>query len=672
MTKNELITKLKKYKTRIAAGTLSLAIAAGIISCETQNHSDDNSKNNDRLPNSSDFASVTPNPDLEGGGVTNTNPDDPNNNFDDELDNDKTPDSNNNAEDNHENLEENNHENNDDLNNNDSNSKDLDPENKDESNTHHTHNYTAWISLDDDGEVRTCSCGKKEIRSHTYEEKIAIVPNNDGTYNEITTYTCSNCNHIKSTVITKPCKFGPWHFNPETNEEERECSISRYIETRKHDHQYQLIAFNNTYEYYECTCKSTKREEHNLVKETNPDGSITYKCSTCDYSYTLDKEEETEDQHHHDFILKDYDDDMEYYECSCGETKSVPHVLEMMTNPDGSLTTFCKNCSYIKTTAPTHEHNFAKLRKYDASYEYWLCECGEEVRKPHNMTIEKNPDGSITHSCTTCDYHYVEQPSHTHSWSNWHSLNDSEEIRDCPTCGASEKRGHTLKTSEKDGIITTTCDTCDYKKQEKHKDHSFTLSSWDNNGETWSCICGEQEYHNHNVDKTHGTQNLDFSMDYSCSNPGCGYTEHVDHTHSYTEFKRSDDSNGEIWGCECGRSEILKDHNISNGKCTTPGCGYEESKECKHKNTKDEYKEFTNDADSYCCYQVTTCTDCNQEVIRVQQAHNWQIELELPDIGKIERCALCNQTRQIFYSKTNNVNNPYILERKKRLYNEKR
>ncbi len=295
----------------------------------------------------------------------------------------------------------------------------------------HHHKYSNWESLDDNNEQRVCSCGKKELRQHTYKEtKKYNVSNNNGTYNEVTEYLCQTCNHKKTTSITKTCVFGSWHYNKDTKQDERVCQVTGYIETRNHIHT------KGPDTYYE--------KVNDIMKE---------------YTICPDCNEKVYSDHNHtlDTFVR-FDENNEYYTCVCGEEVTNSHSLDNGTLDTKTYDTIykCTNpeCDYEKVEK--HTHNFV-ISDWNETNENLTCICGTTSTRSHALKreIKEDPSGQriTTDTCTNDGCGYSKSESHIHVYSEVAEYTRTEDI--CQT-------------------ITTKCRDCGHVKGIRTTEHVFT------------------------------------------------------------------------------------------------------------------------------------------------------------------------------------------------------
>ena len=140
-----------------------------------------------------------------------------------------------------------------------------------------------------------------------------------------------------------------------------------------------------------------------------------------------------------------YNDLEEIHVCNCGEKETRNHeYAEWINNNNGTESRVCNTCEYVQTRNIVHEHSFGDWESFSNTQEVRECECGEKEYRNHKLTNWVSVgNGTETRTCETCDYVETRDVSHTHNWSNWSYLNDDLEQRECE-CGEKETRKHIL------------------------------------------------------------------------------------------------------------------------------------------------------------------------------------------------------------------------------------
>ncbi len=456
----------------------------------------------------------------------------------------------------------------------------------------HTHQFGEWENFNNAQEIRQCVCEEIETREHLYKEISNKIPDyENGTYKIITTKVCENCgNELIILEESKKLTFTDWTYNPKTNEDERRCLEFNYIETKEHNHNYNLLkSYNENGETKACVCGKTTEIPHNLEEIVGQDGSITYKCTNpeCDYKNTL--------KHTHDYTkLQNYDDNYEYWACSCGQLNKVMHKLSPGSpRSDGSIVYSCENkgCNYEKIVKPTHTHSFV-ITNFDADYEYLECSCGITKKASHNLKSTLNADGSTTYECINpgCGYQKTTEPPHVHKFN--------------------------------------------------------IFEKYDDNYEYWACSCNETTTIPHSLDS--GTRNPDdYSMTYKCIHPECGYQKTEYHTHNWQV--QSYNETQETLSCECGKTTnrahnletLLSAEGAITYKCTNDGCAYERVQ--THVHTLRDNREIIGTAEI--CETVTNaCKDCGWVNIKYNTTHNFMV------YKNEEICMTCGYSRPLVNS----------------------
>lgn len=427
------------------------------------------------------------------------------------------------------------------------------PQGGDEDKEEHTHVFGDWEAIDDEYEQRLCSCGEVEKQLHQYKNSTVDKINSlDGTHTIITTKTCSNCNHVVE--LSETHKLGEWTYNKVTGKDERRCPIDSTVEQRTHECQtFKITKYDANYEYHECIdCGKTMKVKHKIQSKVLSDGSTLYTCTNdgCEYSKTI---KPVVDTHSHSYKLERYDDSYEYYECSCGVTKKTSHQLSVETLADGSKVYTCQTpgCGYTKTVAPSHVHQADKFLRYEGDTEYWSCACGEEVTLSHNLGAVETEAGTFdkVRKCTTPGCGYEERTKHVHQAAVFGDYQEDEEHWICPECGTVIlTTGHTLGAEHmaSDSYdYEQDCETpgCDYKKVIPHSQrHKYEIVRKDETYEYWECVCGDDYIQTHSYDS--GIAQGDGTYLQTCET--CGYTRKF-HTCERGRSVREDLMNDE--GC---------------------------------------------------------------------------------------------------------------------------
>ncbi len=158
-----------------------------------------------------------------------------------------------------------------------------------------------------------------------------------------------------------------------------------------------------------------------------------------------------------------------------------------------------------------------------------------------------------------------------------------------------------------------------YEARTHQHDDFLTFSSYDEENEYYTCICGYQKAVKHRLDA--GKKLEDGSTFFDCLNEECGYTKTLkpapqptpgggetkpQHTHAYNTLL-SYDANGETWECSCGKT-TTKSHSLTTVQnadysqdvsCENPGCSY--SYHIDHSHAFDSLTRIDEDGETWEC-----------------------------------------------------------------------
>ena len=366
----------------------------------------------------------------------------------------------------------------------------------------HTHDFRDWSYLDDNLEQRTCTCGEKETRKHTLSlVETKYVDLDNGTHKTYDTYTCRTCNHeIKKEKIER-CQFSSWTYNNETNLEERTCKYCNHIETKEHIHS--IAPSDLVY--------------GNPIK--NNDGTHTlyakYTCSICNKQVTLKK----------------------VANCEYGAWEYKDIISDQKT---------CLECGDTITTKHTPNSNGLKIEtsnNKDKHNEVYTCaNCNHDISKEVGCTSDNKTyyiiNGNVVSEysiCTICKDKCNER-AHTHSM-KYEAINDDQERQYCEHCGIESFGSHNYPTNwslDASGNFYKTCQTCGHTKTKAHT-HSIDNS----------------------IQKV-GTADCCYKKIQDCSDPECSY--HVEtEVNAHTEASRTVGVMTQYYCTECGyviRTEV--------------------------------------------------------------------------------------------------------------------
>ena len=208
--------------------------------------------------------------------------------------------------------------------------------------------------------------------------------------------------------------------------------------------------YDSEYHWHPSTCGhdvvSGKAEHSFVVLESieptyDLDGSITYGCSICDYSYT-----ETIDKLEHNYANTWSIDETKHWHACTDEGyedlrgDEAYHTYEsVVTNPtfdsEGYTTYTCTVCgyAYIDDRTAKLEHSYANTWSHDENihwhactdegYAYLRADEGSHQFVETVIPPEKNKPGYTQHKCSVCDYTYndneVDPLGYTIQWVNY-------------------------------------------------------------------------------------------------------------------------------------------------------------------------------------------------------------------------------------------------------------
>lgn len=482
----------------------------------------------------------------------------------------------------------------------------------------HTHDFYL-DKVDNENEYWVCSCGETQTIKHN----ITIISNEDGTIK----YKCTNSD----------CNY-------------------EFIETPSHEHNYNnLIKIDDTYEYYQCSCGKMETRKHLLGEILIDDSSLDkyQRCQNpgCDYEVIVEKHKHNYDK------LRTYDNLYEYWNCACGDEIKKNHNFKTEILADGSKKDVCTNpgCSYEVLIKPSHTHSYDTFVKYDDNYEYYQCSCGEISTKIHSLGVEEvdAKTHDTVRKCLNCDYQKVVK-KHEHNLSFLNGDSDKETWQ-CIVCGEVIKKDHTYGPTEidpntYDEIQKCQTPNCNHILTVKKHEHSASvLLDGTGEQEVWGCpVCKENKtFKDHNLGNRRNNPDNKVNDILECLNPGCNYTKEVAHEHSYN--LTSHDEDWEYYTCACGSTD-RQTHNYNDGVIQDDGTYLLTCEKCGQTKSKHNHVEGTPKveyfgADSEYCYQVSYYCNICHELVRSNPpvAHNW---VEFPEDNE-KMCSQCGQTKSL-------------------------
>ena len=276
-------------------------------------------------------------------------------------------------------------------------------DNSDNKGEQHTCSFGEWVSLNDEKEIRKCSCGKYEDRDHSYGPWIDL-----GNGKEVR--FCKTCGHVheRDKHQEQECDhtLGAWKDNGDGTCS-RECACGQEKETKAHV-QGQLVS-----------SRKYVNDNNEYIEES------TYKCANCGTEYTTSVKLG-------DVIVKEIPGDDTNHKLVCiidgveVEIGTEAHALGEPTvtykdNGDGThtkTTTYhCASCNKDIVKVETLSHKAGDLIPVDENYHKVACDdCNADVQNylPHDYTEhEVLDDTHIKHICA-CGHYYIEELQHQH------------------------------------------------------------------------------------------------------------------------------------------------------------------------------------------------------------------------------------------------------------------
>ncbi len=454
-------------------------------------------------------------------------------------------------------------------------------------------------SLEKKSKVILAGSSEQSLRSDVEAPQHIIIniitlPNLDGTYTEIVTKQNPDTLEIEEEKTVKPCEFGQWVYQKETNQDIRTCSITGYQEVREHVHQNVLFNRDDVYEYQKClVCNEISKVPHHYMVNTFLDGTTILTCKHCGNNFDFLKADmnqvyqnallqgiqtvHTPFTYENKVFLKS-DAYFEYWkDTATNEIFSVAHQLEVSQSENTTLSK-CLNpsCGYQKSASNTHQHTGTTFVSKNEMNDVLTCElCHEPYEDSHDYEFRVNPDQSVQLICTKCNHSLdVEQVRNGNLNSNEQKLVPSK------GSGGGSGRGGGGSSGGGGGSGSS----------HKHTHNYTVLTQVDDTYEYWSC---EKDGDVTKIPHQFATQETDKEIITYCKNKGCTYRK-VDfkEIHDYNRYL-GNSGNQEVWGCATCDKTVFKDHNLGPKqidrdtfeeyqKCETPGCDYEIRKEHEH------------------------------------------------------------------------------------------
>ena len=395
-------------------------------------------------------------------------------------------------------------------------------------NQQHTCDFGEWISLNDEKEIRKCSCGKIEERNHNYGPWIDL-----GNGKEVR--FCKTCGHVheRNKHQEQECdhKLGSWKDNG-NGTCSRSCACGQEKETKAHV-KGELVSsrkyVNNKNEYieeftYKCANCGTKYTtsvklgnvivkeipgddtNHKLVCIINGEevevGSAAHsydsngKCSACGHERI--KEQECD---HKLGSWKDNGDGTCSRECSCGQNKETKaHVKGELVSSRKYIndnneyieesTYKCANCGTEYTTSVKLGDVVVKEIPGDDENHKLVCiidgvevDVGTEAHTLGEPTVTYKDNGDGTHTktttyhCSACNKDIVKVETLTHKAGDLIPVDENYHKVACEDCNADVQNNlpHDYTEHEvlDDTHIKHTCACGHYYIEELEHQHIF-------------------------------------------------------------------------------------------------------------------------------------------------------------------------------------------------------
>ncbi len=398
-------------------------------------------------------------------------------------------------------------------------------------------------------------------------------------------------------------------------------------------------------------CGATEEAEHDfdrvvVDKTCTQDGSVTYTCSDCGYTYT---ETDTATGHEWgDWEYKDADVHERFCDvCQDSETEAhnyvedpnAPGTIPASCTEGGVRVLVCEGCgdSYTEDTDPLdHEWDSGVVT---------------------NPTCTE--PGYTTFTCTRCFDTYTETGDaalgHDFENSDWLISNEDpqhQHMRVCDRCGIAYEYGDhdfdredTPATCTEPAKTTYTCKDCEYTYTETGDgadghDWGDWVSKDDTYHERTCVVCGatEESEHDFDVSITEPTCTEPGKTTYTCSD--CGYTYDVDGNpetgHSWSAWEYASDTEHERF-CQndgCTETETAQHSVTETGRteptCTEPGTVTYSCTDCDYTYTEETDPanghqpgdaQIENETPATCGEdgkhdEVVYCTECGEELSR--------------------------------------------------------
>ncbi len=476
--------------------------------------------------------------------------------------------------------------------------------------------------------------------------------------------------------------------------EEESVYVERSIENSARDNENEIIE-----EETSAIAFSSEIETETQV-ETEKETESQSEPKPSQSSEEEKESEDKEDNHEHNFkvtskVCKSNEDGTHTFitnkKCSCGEKITIKKKQDCeygdwVSNGKEGEVASCIQCSYEQT----RDHDVEMYTSYL-----------DNENGTHTQIIGN--------TCNTCDYtEEISKKVEPHNCGEYYNAFEKGEESKCDSgCGYTQTRGHKINTEKSyeagedhqhKVISTSTCETCDYTKEETSLEDCIH-EIWKSNGAYYEVSvcpsCGDEMTRNHSFDYENSTTTYIAKNDgthieritYDCQT--CDEKREFDTIEDCVGTWTSIGEAGEKLTCDHCEAEQTRDHDLAitteykdnhNGtheknedqKCNTcnyethssvnENCNYSDFKnnganekrtcgDCKHEDTRDHTMEHqTEHVDDQNGKTHTTivkdvCATCDyeEEISKTTEAHSsnspWENNNESGEKNKCETCA---------------------------------
>ena len=270
------------------------------------------------------------------------------------------------------------------------------------------------------------------------------------------------------------------------------CNYERTV-TPSHTHSWETTCGkDDTHHWHECTadgCDVTENSEKNGYGEHDYDDDADTTCNTCGYTRTVEPP-----AHTHSWATEwTTDDTHHWHECTaegCDVTENSGKDGYGAHDYDNDTDTDCNTCGYIRTITPSHTHSWDTAWSKNETHHWHEC-TGEGC----DVTENSGKDGYGAHdydddadtTCNTCGYERTITPSHTHSWAEDWSKNETHHWHECTADGCdvtnvADKDDYGAHVYDNDA--DTDCNTCGYIRTVEPPAHTHSWATEWNKNET--------------------------------------------------------------------------------------------------------------------------------------------------------------------------------------------